>query len=73
MLLDESDVRDKGDAGDKDVMAVTPEAMWMARAGRVVGMVTGADGNSNDRGADVNEYGGGVDAMTTMLIVEECQ
>lgn len=42
----------------------------MATAGRVVGMVIGADGDINDRGDGVNEYGGGIDAMTTMLIVK---
>lgn len=71
--MDERDARDQGDAGDKDVMAATLEAVWMAIAGRVVGRVIGVDGDSKDRGADVNEYGGGIDAMTTMLIVKEWQ
>lgn len=54
-------------------MAATLEAVWMAIAGRVVGRVIGVDGDSKDRGADVNEYGGDIDAMTTMLIVKEWQ
>lgn len=42
----------------------------MAIIGMVVGMAIGVDGRINDRGDSIRECGGGVDGMTTLLIVK---